>query len=504
LVAEQACSTACPYGYSASMAVGDIYTIAGDSGSLPAPEEACPTEAANGSPAIAAASLCYPEDAVADGANLVVANSGDDVATLVPGGSGCSSSCPFGFSGTMSPGDIYAIAGDGSSSTGPVTAGTAATSAAVGAPDGLAVSPAGDLVIADSDSDLLDVLPAASCSSPSCTFGSSMTVGDLYTVAGGGDGIGDGGSATAASLGGDSPLGVAMDSSGNFLLVAASGEDRLRVLDLGAPPPPTGLSASTASGEVVLSWTPPVAPPGTVSELAVLRDGTFIADLLASATTFTDGSAEPDVSYSYTLESTGTAGTSSPSNAVSTTLPTPTTTTYPGSVTYTYPYPTSGSLSPDLLLLSTDLALAGERAPVVVYCEDASCIGSFTLVARVAVVTKPKVTKPKPKPKNKHASGTGKGKDHPSLVLETKKPKKPAPKPDKTSSTKTTTKRKTKLEVLGSASFDVPAYSSLSVPIVLNKAGLKLFATASPIRPLHLELEMSLAGTKRTFKVTGT
>ena len=100
----------------------------------------------------------------------------------------------------MTVGDIYTVAGDG-------TAGTAgdggpATSADLGVPEGIAVNASGDLVIADTGNNRVQLVAAADCSS-NCPFGLSATTdGDMYTVAGDGTQgfAGDGGSAIGAEL----------------------------------------------------------------------------------------------------------------------------------------------------------------------------------------------------------------------------------------------------------------------------------------------------------------
>src|ERR1700728_3572628 len=79
-----------------------------------------------------------------------------------------------------------------------------ATSAKLDNPGSVAVDGAGHLVIADTDNSRVRVVAA----STGTFYGQAMTAGDIYAVAGGGDGgLGDGGPATSAEL--SLPTGVA-------------------------------------------------------------------------------------------------------------------------------------------------------------------------------------------------------------------------------------------------------------------------------------------------------
>jgi hypothetical protein len=82
---------------------------------------------------------------------------------------------------------------------------------------------AGNLVIADSDTERVRVVVAASTGT---FYGRVMTKGDIYTVAGNGaiGFAGDGGAATGAEL--DQPFGVAVDAAG--LLVSDLLDGRVR------------------------------------------------------------------------------------------------------------------------------------------------------------------------------------------------------------------------------------------------------------------------------------
>jgi len=128
------------------------------------------------------------------------------------------------FYGTaMKAGAIYTVAGNGqtafSGDFGP------ATSAGMN-PGGVALDPAGNLVIADRGNNRIRVV----AESRGTFYGIKMTARDIYTVAGGngpGGFSGDGGPATHAQLLG--PAAVAVDPAGN-LVIADSGNARIRVV----------------------------------------------------------------------------------------------------------------------------------------------------------------------------------------------------------------------------------------------------------------------------------
>jgi trimeric autotransporter adhesin len=123
----------------------------------------------------------------------------------------------------VTAGDIYTVAGDGragySGNDGP------ARKATLDNPSGVAVDAAGNLVVADTDNQVVRVVAART----GTFYGQAMTAGDIYTVAGdGGAGYsGNDGPATAAEL--HSPGSVAVDGAGN-LLIADTGNHRLRVV----------------------------------------------------------------------------------------------------------------------------------------------------------------------------------------------------------------------------------------------------------------------------------
>jgi hypothetical protein len=115
----------------------------------------------------------------------------------------------------MTAGDIYPVAGTGtagySGNNGP------ATSAELSLPQGVAVDPAGDLLIADSVNNRVRLVAEHSGHS----YGRKVTAGDIYNVAGNGTKTvsGDGGPGFDAGV--PSPQGVAIDGHGNLVAVSA-------------------------------------------------------------------------------------------------------------------------------------------------------------------------------------------------------------------------------------------------------------------------------------------
>jgi hypothetical protein len=102
----------------------------------------------------------------------------------------------------MTKGDIYTIAGNGtfgfSGDGGP------ATSAEFYFPEASAVDGSGNVLVADRNNDRIRVV----AESTGTFYGTAMTAGDIYTIAGNGTGgySGDGGPATSAEL--YSPQGI--------------------------------------------------------------------------------------------------------------------------------------------------------------------------------------------------------------------------------------------------------------------------------------------------------
>ena len=122
---------------------------------------------------------------------------------------------------SMTAQDIYTVAGNGT--VGDTGDGGLATSAEICKPTGVATDTGGDMLVADCDSKIR-MVPA----STGVYFGTALTAGDVYTVAGNGTaGFSATGLATSAEL--DQPGGVAEDSNGN-LIIADTANCRIRVV----------------------------------------------------------------------------------------------------------------------------------------------------------------------------------------------------------------------------------------------------------------------------------
>jgi trimeric autotransporter adhesin len=178
--------------YGQPMTAGHIYTVAGNGSQ---------GNAGDGGPATSAP-LAAPHGVAVDGSgNLLIATT--------PRIRMVAESTGTFFGQAMTAGDIYTL---GSPST-------------IGNTSALAVDQAGNLVIADSFSDVVQVL----AESTGTFYGQAMTAGQVYTVAG--DGTqgynGDGIPATSAEL--RIPTGVAVDAAGN-LVISDSDNQRVRVV----------------------------------------------------------------------------------------------------------------------------------------------------------------------------------------------------------------------------------------------------------------------------------
>jgi trimeric autotransporter adhesin len=191
--------------YGRPMTAGDIYTVAGDNAQGFSGDGGRATRAR----------LYWPQDATVDGAgNLVIADTNDYRVRVVAESAGTF------YGQAMKAGHIYTVAGNGmagfSGDGGP------ATSARLHSPNGVAVDPGGNLLIADSVNNRVRVVAATS----GTFYGVAMTAGDIYTVAGNGMAgfSGDGGPATSARV--FFPSGVAPDA-GNLVISDGSGRVRM-------------------------------------------------------------------------------------------------------------------------------------------------------------------------------------------------------------------------------------------------------------------------------------
>jgi hypothetical protein len=193
-----------------AMTANDIYTIAGTG---------TPGSTGAGG-AASAAELNDPTGVVVrSSGNVVIADTANNRVQTIPITTGTF------YGQAMTANDIYTIAGNGTpGSTGDAGA---ATAAELDSPTGLAVDTNGNVVIADTGNDRLQVIAGATAT----YYGQAMTADDIYTIAGTGTpgSTGVGGAATAAGL--DDPTSVVSGPSGN-LVIADALNNRVQVLAL--------------------------------------------------------------------------------------------------------------------------------------------------------------------------------------------------------------------------------------------------------------------------------
>jgi hypothetical protein len=187
------------------LTANDIYTIVGNGFESFAGESGLATSA----------QMDFPTGVAVDRAgDVAISDFFNDRIRYVPASSGTL------FGPSVTAGDIYTVAGDGTGSYsgdgGPASAATVEQTA------GVVYDAAGDLAIADRTNNVVRFVPASS----GTYFGKAMTAGDIYTLAGTGKGgfSGDGGAATSAEL--HEPYGVGFDAHDDLVI---SDTDNARV-----------------------------------------------------------------------------------------------------------------------------------------------------------------------------------------------------------------------------------------------------------------------------------
>jgi trimeric autotransporter adhesin len=145
--------------------------------------------------------------AIDSSGNVLISNEGESEVVVFAASTGTF------YGQAMTAGDIYTIAGTGTS--GYNGDGIPALSAELDNPEGLAVDSAGNVLVADALNNTIRVV----ADSTGTFYGQAMTAGDIYTIAGG--------SATQAQL--NLPSGVAIDQAGN-VLIADMSDNQIRVL----------------------------------------------------------------------------------------------------------------------------------------------------------------------------------------------------------------------------------------------------------------------------------
>ena len=120
---------------------------------------------------------------------------------------------------TWQPGNLYVIAGAGTSPTAPSISGSSALSTELNLPEGIAIDREGNVVVADSGSNLIAII-AVSPTNPGYDI-SSWTRGNIYAIAGNGTDLPRPfirGFGSATTVGIDTPGGVAVDPEGNVVI----------------------------------------------------------------------------------------------------------------------------------------------------------------------------------------------------------------------------------------------------------------------------------------------
>jgi len=192
--------------YNQPMVAGSIYTAAGHAS----------TGSVGDGGAATAAELASPAGLLQDASgNTLIADTSHNRVRVLAATTGTF------YGQSMTAGDIYTVAGTGA--IGHSGDGGPAGIATLDRPQGMAIDPAGNLLIADTRSNRVRVIPATT----GTFYGQSMNAGFIYTAAGGGTaGVSNGIPATTATLGFANS--VTVDGSGN--LVIATSKQRVRVV----------------------------------------------------------------------------------------------------------------------------------------------------------------------------------------------------------------------------------------------------------------------------------
>ncbi|HEY1621074.1 MAG TPA: DUF6531 domain-containing protein [Streptosporangiaceae bacterium] len=155
---------------------------------------------------------------------------------------------------SMHASDIYTVAGSAAGSSGVTGDGGPAGSARLDFPADIATDSSGDLFIADSENNRIQEVAAANGSQR----GQSMTVGDIYTVAGSATGAsgtsGTGGAAASARL--ELPEDIGVDADGDLFLPTSGSNALLEVTATATPafalvPQPSNVTVTQPGGAQV-------------------------------------------------------------------------------------------------------------------------------------------------------------------------------------------------------------------------------------------------------------
>ncbi len=209
--------------------------------------------------------LAKPQDVAADaGGNLVICDT-DQSEVEVLAESPTNPGYLLGSGATWTVGSLYVIAGDPTRSPAPVTTGSPGASTGLDDPEGIAVDDGGNILIADTGDDEVEVV-AVSPANPGYVLGTGATWarGDLYVIAGRGTGeitpIPRFAGAPATADGLNAPAGVGVDGAGN-VLIADSGHGLVEALAVGSSKP----GYATAPSDWVEGDLYAIAGPGSDS-----------------------------------------------------------------------------------------------------------------------------------------------------------------------------------------------------------------------------------------------
>lgn len=147
--------------------------------------------------------------------------------------------------------NFYLIAGSGGIPSALGTSGATSTSANFGAPTGTVADSKGNLLVADTSNNQIDLVVRASASDYSISGVSSPAIGSTYVLAGGGAVAASAGGASATTVSLNSPNAVAIDASGN-VLIADSYNYEVDVVAESATNPGYLISGTWAVGNLYL------------------------------------------------------------------------------------------------------------------------------------------------------------------------------------------------------------------------------------------------------------
>ena len=295
---------------SASWTQGDLYAIAGGGPDSPT------TKGIGGLSTL----LDQPSGVAADRSGNVLISDTDNLTVEVLAGATTNSAYSLGSGAVWKPGYLYVVAGGGVNT--PSATGTPADGTSLDDPLGVATDASGNILIADSEDDEVEVL-ACSGADPGYVMGTddTWTPGNLYVLAGGGDETaspsGTGGLGTQL----DETSGVAVSPSGG-VLVADTGDSEIEYLE-GVPAPPVLESATAGNRAVALGWSAPTTDGGspvTGYDVLVFADGaaspTRTLVFGANTTSCDVENLTNGVPYLFAVVATSAIGTSQPSSSL--------------------------------------------------------------------------------------------------------------------------------------------------------------------------------------------